>query len=350
VSHVAARRGSPRRSPARGVFGAAFARVDLHPMLRHVTPLALTCAWVSACGAPQSSTSPPRPDSEVAIAHPRPPAPAHAARPAPAPLCPPPKSPDSGPPWERAFDDALCIRTARGRALVDATPRDADGYDQTLRLDLATGESARVPVTAPVALAARPDGHILLLDLKHGVSLVSWAGEVSWRKTFPKCGAVRQLAIASDDTAVFSCGYSVLRLAADGALLWQVWPFGDESVRGPWVTHDGTIFVAGGGNVAALDGEGKARWTTSLGSNRATSDLAWSAAGQLVVDTSMAARHSDPTRTGGMRIYYQHEPPELIELSRDGKVLTRSARSSAVPEGGWPPVLPRPEDGSHRVR
>ena len=113
-----------------------------------------------------------------------------------------------------------------------------------------------------------------MLDLHSGVTLVSREGTVLRRTTHPKCGLVDALAVGFDDAITIVCGYSVARLDARGALLWQVWPFGDHYVRNVWVDGDNNAYVSGNGSVAALGADGRVVWTTSTGQNRAIGALA----------------------------------------------------------------------------
>lgn len=266
------------------------------------------------------------------------------------PPCPPPapRSPVS-PPWEVSHRFDQCVRGPEGRWIVDRDQTDPRGLRHVLRFDGAAGESWELLVTAPTGLARRLDGTLVVLDLHSGVTLVSREGTVLRRSTHPKCGLVDGLAIGFDDAITITCGYSVVRLDARGALLWQVWPFGDHYIRNVWVDADHVAYVSGNGRVAALGADGRTLWTTSTGFNRAIGTLVWNAAGNLVFDTSMDARHSDPSESGGYSFYYDEEPNELFEVDRRGAIVRRMTYESAPPAGGWPAVLPVDEDGGHRA-
>lgn len=270
------------------------------------------------------------------------------ARPVAAP-CPTPTPSAGYPPWHRGYSKALCVRDTRGRWRSEQDPTDVDGWKHWLVFDGVDGASFRVEVIAPLALALRVDGSAMVVDLKDHLSLISAGGELRWRRPFPRCGHTQQLAIGQDNVSYFTCGYSILRFDADGALDWQKWPFGNHRMGGPWVDQRGTVYVSGDGSVAALDATGEARWKLSLGFNRAVGDLMWNAAGQLVCDTSMAELHTDSATSGGYRFYHEPEPNALFVVSATGRLLSSTPYPSQAPSGGWPEVLPRPEDGAHRV-
>ncbi len=270
---------------------------------------------------------------------------APAGPPCPAPA---PRSPVA-PPWELRHRFDLCVRGPEGRWSVEPDTTDRDGYRHHLRFDGANGASWALVVTVPTGLARRLDGSLVVLDLKSGVTLVSPEGAVVWRSTYPSCGSVAALAAGFDDEITVACGYSVIRLDARGALRWQVWPFRDGYIRNVWVDTDHVAYVSGNGRVAALGADGRTLWTTSTGFNRAIGTLVWNTAGNLVFDTSMDARHSDPSESGGYSFYYDEEPNELFEVDRRGAIVRRMTYESAPPAGGWPAVLPVDEDGGHRA-
>lgn len=267
------------------------------------------------------------------------------------PTCPEPERDASYPPWHRGFVKDPCVRDARGRWASRRDPSDGDGWRHFLEFTPTAGSAAEpfsVDVTSPMDLALRTDGACVVVDLKHHISLISPEGKLLWRKAFPRCGYVYATAISYDHHISVGCGYSLLHFEPDGEFSYQKWPFGNHSLGGPWVDRDGTLYVTGDGSVAALDPHGDERWRVSTGFNRATSQLGWSAAGDLVFDTGMAELHSDPATTGGMRIYHEQEPSELFLLSRGGKIISRE-QHDGTPAKGWPPTLPYPEDGAHRI-
>ena len=264
--------------------------------------------------------------------------------------CPPPEPDGTNyPPWQLRHHFERCIRGAEGRWSVERDASDPDGWRHHLTFEGVEGQDVRVEVTSPTGLARRIDGKLVLLDLKEGVTLFALDGSVVWRATHPSCGAVHDVAVGWDDAITFTCGRSVVRLDAQGTLLWQRWPFGNTSTGGPWVARDGTLYVSGNGRVAALEPSGDVRWSFPTGSNRAVGRLVWNARGNLVFDTGMAAMHSNPDETNGLRIYFPSEPNELFELSPAGALVSRTPYPSIPPPGGWPAVLPVPADGSHRV-
>ena len=254
------------------------------------------------------------------------------------------------PPWHRPFTLApeLCIRGPEGRHTVEKDATDRDGWRHFLVFDGAHGERVRTPITAPTGLARRFDGSVIVLDLKDGVTLVALDGSIRWRSSHPKCGAVDHLALDARGAITFACGYSVVRLEPDGKLAWQKWPFRDQQVRGPWVDPDGAVYVSGAGKVAALASNGEPLWTFSTGNNRAIGQLVWNDAGNLVFDTSMDELHSAPGPSG-ISFYNDFEPRELFEITRSGKLVKRVQYEGDAPPGGWPGVLPTPEDGAHRA-
>lgn len=317
-------------------------------MRRVVATLALlSTACTSTCnrGAgvkePASSTKP----GAVDIAAPSAAPPTRQRTPRAAPSCPAPEWRGAGyPPWEREYAFARCIHAPQGRWSVEPDKTDPEGFRHILSFAGARGDSWRLAVTAPTGMARRRDGQLVLIDLKNGVSLISLQGNVVWTAHHPKCGTVGSVAVGWDDVIVFGCGFSLLRFSARGKFEWQKWPFGDVHLRGPWVDRDGTLYVSGGGQVAALDDSGKPRWTFSTGSNRATGELMWNRAGDLVFDTGMAALHT----FGPVHRYFPRRPNELFEITRSGKLVWRKEHEG-VPDGGWPEVLSVPEDGSYRV-
>ncbi|MFO0547695.1 MAG: hypothetical protein U0271_04855 [Polyangiaceae bacterium] len=265
-----------------------------------------------------------------------------------APPCPIRQAAQEGlPPWqgEDAFDK--CIRSAEGRWLVTPDKTDPDGYRHTLAFDGARGERWTLAVDAPLALARRLDGGVIVVDLKNHVTLVSNAGAVVWKTEHPKCGMLESLAVDYSGNAIWSCGYSLLRVDANGHFAWQKWPFRDHHMGSVWVDRGGLVYTSGDGVVIALSPEGEERWRFATGFNRAIGKLVWTAQANLVFDTSMAELHSD-TDSAGYSFYYDVEPNELFEISRGGALVTRAKREGSAPPQ-WPVVLPVPEDGSHRL-
>lgn len=263
--------------------------------------------------------------------------------------CPPPDPEHHGfAPWDIWRFDADCIRGPEGRWTVEADTSDADGWRHVLVFEGVDGRSWRLEVIAPVGLARRLDGAVVVLDLREGAQLVAPDGSVVWRSTFPNCGAVRNEAIGWDDAITFTCGYSLLRLNADGSLAWQRWPFGNTSIGGPWVDRDGTLYVSGGGHVAAVAPDGSARWDVATGWNRYVGAIAWLQNGNMVFATTQDEMHT-PTSDDGVRIYYEAEAAELFEVTRTGTVVRRESFWDAAPQGGWPAVVPEPEDRSYRA-
>ncbi|MCA9640326.1 MAG: PQQ-like beta-propeller repeat protein [Polyangiaceae bacterium] len=302
--------------------------------------------WLGGCAAPQPAVTTAQVDVPVGSA-----TASKRTSPPNAPACPKPKHDEYDPPWHRGFVKEPCVRDARGRWASRGDPTDVDGWRHFLDFTPATGAEAEpfsIEVISPMDIALRTDGACVVIDLKDHISLVSPRGELLWRKPFPRCGYVHATAISYDHHISLGCGYSLLHFQPNGDLSYQKWPFGDHSLGGPWVDRDGTLYVTGEGSVAALDPHGDVRWKVSTGFNRATSQLGWSAAGDLVFDTSMAEIHSDPAKTNGMRIYWETEPGELFVLSRSGKIISREKHDN-VPAKGWPETLPYPQDGAHRV-
>jgi hypothetical protein len=276
-----------------------------------------------------------------------PPTPARVAQALP---CPAPDPTHRGlAPWDVSHFEAACIRGPEGRWSVEKDASDAEGWRHTLVFDGVDGKHWTLAVIAPVGLARRLDGHVVVLDLQDGATLVSPDGRVVWRSRFRHCGHVRDVGIAWDDAITFSCGYMLLRLDAHGRQTWAKWPFGNTHVSGPWVDRQGTLYVSGGGNVAALGPDGTPRWTLSTGWNRYVGAIGWLPDGNLVFATTQDERHS-PTSPEGYRFYYDSEPPELFEVTRSGEVVRRERFDAASPVGGWPTVTAAPEDRSGRVR
>jgi hypothetical protein len=265
------------------------------------------------------------------------------------PPCPPPEPRGpTYPPWELDHHFDRCIRGPEGRWSVDHDSSEARGKRSILSFTGADEGAWTVEVVTPVALARRTDGHVVVVDVDRGVTLVSPQGSTVWRSSHPECGSVAAVAVGWDHGITIACGYSVTRLDADGRLAWQVWPFGDFFVGSLWVDRSASAFVSGGGRVARLDEDGQRYWSTSTGFNRAIGRLVWNAAGNLVFDTSMAELHSNPEHSGGYRFYYEFEPRELFELTRRGEVVRSTTWEHAPPDDGWPSVLGVPADGSHR--
>jgi hypothetical protein len=263
-------------------------------------------------------------------------------------LCPPAQRTGSGhSPWE-TYRHSKCIRGPEGRWRAERDPTDRDGWRHVLVFDGTDGRRWRVPVTAPTGLARRLDGHVLVLDLKQVATLISPAGVVVWRSAFPRCGALDSVAIGWDDVITFACGYTLVRIEKDGKVAWQKWPFGNQHVHNVWVACDGTLHVTSGGQVAALHADGTRRWTLSTGFNRYVQATAWLPNGHLVLQTSMSELHT-PTSPGGFRFYHEYEPPELIEVTPDGRIARREVMPSSQPAAGWPTTLPLPEDGAYRM-
>lgn len=263
--------------------------------------------------------------------------------------CPAPTSQPSGlAPWSKAFTRKPCIRGPEGRWLVEPDSTDRDGWRHFLRFTGTSGKRWTVTVTAPTGIARRRDGHVVVTDLKQGVTLISPSGAVLWRSRHPYCGAVESLAVGWDHSIYLACGYSLVRIEKNGKVAWQKWPFGNTHVGNLWVACDGSLFASSGGTVARLAADGSFRWRFGTGSNRHVGTLAWLPAGNLAFVTSMAARHSPPSR-GGLRLYYPYEPPELLELTPAGKAVRRERLPAGKPRGGWPTVLGAHEDGGHRA-
>ena len=265
------------------------------------------------------------------------------------PPCPPGEPRGEGfPPWETRTTFDRCVRGPNERWSVVRDETDPEGWGHVLTFEALDGTTWTLDVIAPRALARRIDGHLVMLEGKQRATLVSPAGERVWSASHPECGFVEALAVGWDHAIVFACGYSVVRLDPDGQMAWHVWPFGDHSVRNVWIDRDGTTYVTGNGRVAALDIDGKTRWSVSTGFNRAIGRVVWNAAGNLVFDTSMDALHS-PESSSGYRFYYDDEPRQLFEVTRSGEIVRSQPYEQAPPSQGWPTVLAVPEDGSHRV-
>lgn len=302
--------------------------------------------WLVSCGSPQRAATTAQvevPDSSAA--------PVERSSPPRPPPCPEVTQESGYPPWHRAFVKEPCVSDTRGRWSSQRDPSDSDGWRHWLDFTPTPGSDAeafRVDVISPVDLALRSDGACIVVDLKEHVSLISPRGELVWRTEFPRCGYVHATAVSYDHHISLGCGYSLLHFEPDGKFAYQSWPMGNHSLGGPWVDRDGTLYVSGGGSVAALDPHGEALWKVSTGFNRATSQIGWSAAGNLVFDTGMAEMHSDPEQTNGWRIYSEREPNELFVLSRSGEILSREPHDGP-PAKGRPATLPYPEDGAHRV-
>ena len=264
--------------------------------------------------------------------------------------CPPLERPGDGyAPWETWRRRDECVSRRGIRWSVRRDPSDPDGWRHFLRREGGGDKSWELVVTSPTGLAIRDDGSLVLLDLKDRITLISPAGQILARSSHPDCGAVEQLAVAPDGSLAFTCGYSLLRVDRDGTFRWQKWPFGDTHIHGPWVDADGTLYVTGGGHVAALAPDGTPRWTIETGWNRYVGDLAWLDGGNAVFVTSQAESHT-PTSPEGVRVYYEHEPPELFEITRRGEIVRRVPWDGGDPPGGWPPVLAATVDGANRLR
>jgi hypothetical protein len=106
--------------------------------------------------------------------------------------------------------------------------------------------------------------------------------------------------------------------------------------------------VSGGGDVAALAPDGSERWRVNTGWNRYVGAIAWLPGGDLVFATTQDEMHT-PTDDNGVRFYYEPEPAELFTVTRDGQVASRASFWESAPPGGWPEVLPYPEDRACRV-
>jgi hypothetical protein len=265
------------------------------------------------------------------------------------PPCPAPEARGPGtPPWELRHGFDRCVRGPEGRWWIETNASGRDGWRAAVEFAGVDGSTWTLEVASPVALARRTDGHLVVVDGKSGITLVSPEGSPVWSSTHPECGFVRAVAVGWDHAITLACGFSVVRLDEDGRLQWQVWPFGDNFVGGPWVDRFGSTYVSGDGRVARLDPHGKPYWTVSTGFNRAIGRLVWNEAGHLVFDTSMAERHSDPARSGGYSFYFDPEPNELFELTPTGDVVRRAPWEGAPPTEGWPEVLDVPPDGSYR--
>ncbi|MBL8741495.1 MAG: hypothetical protein JNK04_10390 [Myxococcales bacterium] len=215
-----------------------------------------------------------------------------------------------------------------------------------MRFKSPTGsEDFEVAVIAPTAIARRAPFELVLLDGKEGVSVYGKQGQRLWQRTHPDCGAVDRMATDAGGAIVFVCGYSVIRFSKDGELSWQKRPLGNKHLRGPWLDEQGNAYISGGGVVASVKPDGELRWKLSTGFNRAISEIAWNARGNMVFDTGMDALHSDGDE---FRFYYDQEPNELFEVTRDGVIVARETHEG-IPAKGWPAVRPLPEDKAHRI-
>jgi hypothetical protein len=255
--------------------------------------------------------------------------------------CPPPEpsllDSNDAPSWER---DPLgrwprCLETTDGaRVLTTKDETDPDGWRAFLVVEDTRGVRFRLTTRAVSAMGLAKDGSVALAHVEDKVTLVSPQGAVVWSTEHPRCGAP-EVSVGHMNEVVLGCGYSLLKFAPDGRFLWQKWPLGNTSISKPLLLRDGAMIVSGGGVVAGLDADGSVKWRVETGWNRHVLRIGARANGDLVFRTAMAALHSD----GPIRMYYEHEPPEVFIVSRGGRIVSREEVERA-PEGGYPSSLP----------
>jgi hypothetical protein len=190
--------------------------------------------------------------------------------------------------------------------------------------------SYRLPTRAVSSMNLGPDGSIVLAHVEPRVTRVSREGAILWTVEIPKCGSPA-LVVGYNGEVVNACGYSLLKHAPDGKLLFQKWPFGNTRIGVPLLARDGTMIVSGGGVVAFLDADGEPRTKLPTGNNRYVHALGVLTNGDIVFRTTMAEMHS----SGPIHFYYDHEPPELFIVTRAGALKARSKAESP-----WPESLP----------
>jgi hypothetical protein len=248
-----------------------------------------------------------------------------------------------GSPWEVRRAKLTCAASPHEVVTIRADASDTEGWRHFLDYADVDGVRWTANVIAPVGLALRTDGGIVVLDLKQGATLLDRGGHATWHTQFPYCGAVEDVAVGFDDAITFSCGYSLVRLDRMGMFQWQHFPFGNVHTHGPWVDRVGTLYVTGRGDVAALNADGTERWKFSTGFNRNVHTLGWLPNGNMTFVTSMDELHT----SGRLHIYHLPEPQELFELTRGGAVVRRDEFTTVPAE--WPRTWPVPTDRAHRL-
>lgn len=242
------------------------------------------------------------------------------------------------PPWERksalrelaSDDNTQCVRFGDGKLERLGPPPTWERDEKKLER---------------MALTTR--GDVILMGFFR-LARVSTDGKPLWETRFQEghsCGAPSSLAVGWQDEIVISCGYSLMRFAPDGTFVWQKWPAGDTHLGQVAIDRDGAIYVTAGGKLIRTDSTGEPTWQASTGFNRWVHPFGLLEAGGFVFRTTMAARHS-PTQNG-VRRYYLHEPPELVSVSQDGKVIGRDKLEGAPAE--WPGHRPWSRDGAFRI-
>jgi hypothetical protein len=286
---------------------------------------------VAVCACAQAAPPPP-----VAA----PPPPVSNATHAGALACPTPPpdqvEPAEAPPWER---DPLgrsprCIETGDGaRVRIEKDPSDAEGWRAFLVVEDDRGVRFRRPTRSAMSFALAPDGGVVIAHTEDAVSRFSPTGDLVWKSDHPKCGYA-DVTVGHDGRVVLGCGYSLVALSPDGKVLWQKWPFGNQTIHPPLLAADGTMIVRSGATIAKLDAAGEIVWHLDTGWNRYVNQIGVSRDGALVFRTSMAASHTD----GPVHYYYDQEPEELFAVSLDGKILSRA--KLAYDAHVWPASLP----------
>lgn len=200
-------------------------------------------------------------------------------------------------------------------------------------------------------VARAPDGGWVVLTWD-AVTRYDRDGRARWRADLVpqgtiKCGAPAGIAVDADGRVALACGYSLLSYAADGALRWQVWPGGNNSVGPPVVDTDGTIYVGVGGTLYAVaPDDGTTRWKVGTGFNRWFGSIAPTPSGDLMIETTMYALHSDDDGSG-YQFYYDYEPPELIVIDRRGTIVRRETRVEG--DDHWPEWVDLLGEGGGRL-